>query len=250
MRAVSINILPTEESKEPQYMLEGQTKPTVTRCEMLEASLVGIPGNPNAVKLNYTEVNPHIKFKMAKENEKTVEQLNAELAEQRKLNAENLVERHKLRGVVQDAEVENLKTLALGDYNTVKLLLESRTPAAAATEENAAQTKALALVDLHFNRGAITAPEKETFKKLAMSDYDSVKKLLEARTGKDGLQTFVQGMAGGGKTPEADERAKWTYLDYFKKDPEALQLMQKNEPERHKQLIADFEAESKKTLQL
>lgn len=107
--------------------------------------------------------------------------------------------------------------------------------------------KADALIALHFNRGAITEPQKAIYRAGALQDYEGTKKQLELLKGADGLQTFVAGL-GGGKQGEqgGDERAKWTYLDYYKKDREALILMQKNEPEKYSALEAAFVAESKK----
>jgi hypothetical protein len=253
MNAVSLQVLPISESAKESDLLPGQKYPTLVESELLEVSLVTVPGQKNAVKLSTPageeyklNLLPNNQKIMSKENEKTVEQLTQEVQALKKLNAENIVALHKQRGVVQDGEVESLQKLAFNDYDTVKLMLEVRTPAKSESSADTAEAKALALVDVHFNRGAITATEKEEFKKLAMTDFDSVKKLLEARPGKDGLQTFVQGLGTGNATQTTDERKEWGYYDYFKKDPAALELMQRNEPERYKKLIADFETESKK----
>lgn len=55
MNAVSLNIVPWEESDVKEQLLPGQTKATVTKCELLEISLVTIPGQKNAVKLSTPE---------------------------------------------------------------------------------------------------------------------------------------------------------------------------------------------------
>lgn len=254
MSAVSLNILPIEESDDPKYLITGQTRSTVTKWDLLEISLVTVPGQKNAVKLSTPEggeykLNLITTSKMAKE-EKTVEQMQAELATSKQLAADNLVLLHKERGVVQDGEVASLKKLAMSDYDTTSAMLSARTKpevSPAGGNNETSEAKADALVALHFNRGAITEPQKAIYRAGAMQDYEGTKKQLELLKGADGLQTFVAGIGGGKQNEQGgDERAKWTYLDYYKKDREALILMQKNEPEKYSALEASFVEESKK----
>lgn len=250
MSAVSLNVLPVEESDEPKFLLPGQKYSTLVKSELLEISCVTIPGQANAVKLSTPEGNEYKlnlltqNRKMAKE-EKTVEQLNQELEAQRKLNADNLITIHKNRGVVTDGEVESLKKLALADYQSTSEMLNAREVPKTETPKDSAETLAEALVKLHFDRGAITEGEKAIFKGAATLDYEGTKKVLEAKTGKDGLQTFVQGLTTDGtpsNAPAQGERANWGYYEYFTKDPQALSLMEQKEPDKYKKLVADFQA--------
>lgn len=131
MSAVSLNILPKEESDDANLLLPGQKSSTVTKSELLEISLVTLPGNKNAVKL-CTPDGKSYKLNMISKNttmskeEKTVDQLQQELAKSRQLNAESLVLRHKQRGVIKDGEIECLKVLALDNYSTVNKMLDAR----------------------------------------------------------------------------------------------------------------------------
>ncbi len=252
MNAVSLNVLPIEETEDADLLLPGQKYATLTKSEMLEISLVTVPGQKNAVKLSTPDGNSYklnllTNNKTMAKDEKTVEQLQIELAAQRKLNAENLVLRHKERGVVQDGEIDSLKTLALDNYDTVSNMLEGRVKTESNKETESAESKAETLVTLHFDRGAITAGEKSIYKAYALNNYDGAKKELEAKQGKDGLQSFMQGIGNGNEQNQNqnNERAGWGYYDYFRKDPQALNLIKKNEPEKYKKLVADFEAESK-----
>lgn len=254
MSAVSLNIIPLEESDDPKYLIKGQTRKTVTKWDLLEVSLVTIPGQKNAVKLSTPEGGEYKldlisnQTKMDKV-EKTVEQMQAELAASKQLAADNLVLMHKERGVVQDGEIASLKKLAFSDYDTTSAMLSARTKPEAAPAgggNETAEAKADALVALHFNRGAITEPQKAIYRAGALQDYEGTKKQLELLKGADGLQTFVAGLGGDKTEKEGDERAKWTYLDYYKKDREALILMQKNDPDKYSALEASFVSESKK----
>lgn len=249
MNAVSLNVIPLEESDEEKYIIENQKYSTLIRSEMLEVSLVTLPGQKNAVKLSTPEGNEyklHLitkKTEMNKE-EKTVDQLKAELETQKKRNAENLVLRHKTRGVVQDGEVGSLKELAASNYDTVSKMLDARVPTPDKKDDTAGE-KAKVLVALHFNRGAITEPEVKIYEEAAKLDYDGTKKVLEAKAGVDGVKNFVQGMSSGAEQKPSDgDRAGWGYYDYFKKDPHALALMEKNEPEKYKALVGDFHAKN------
>lgn len=251
MSAVSLQILPKEESDDVKQLLPGQTSSTITKSELLEVSLVTLPGNKNAVKLctpdgKTYKLNLISKTPIMDKVEKTVEQLQDELTASKKLNAENLVLRHKERGVLQDCEIEGLKELALSNYDTVSKMLDGRVKAVVPTPSTeTAEAKADALVSLHFNRGAISEPEKSIYRTGAVNDYDGTKKVLELKKGTDGLNTFVLGM-GDGKEKETDERAKWTYLDFYKKDHEALSVMKKDDPNRYKKLEGNFLKESER----
>ncbi len=52
LNACSVGIDVLETSTDASVILTGQTRPTVTRCELLELSICGIPGNRNALRLN------------------------------------------------------------------------------------------------------------------------------------------------------------------------------------------------------
>ena len=51
LNSASIGILVLGTSNDPELMLQGQSLPTITKCELLEVSIVDVPANANAVKL-------------------------------------------------------------------------------------------------------------------------------------------------------------------------------------------------------
>lgn len=51
IRAASIGFRIISTSNDPELMLNGQTGPTVTKCELMEVSVVDIPANKNAIAL-------------------------------------------------------------------------------------------------------------------------------------------------------------------------------------------------------
>lgn len=52
LNATSIGIYILATSTDPKLMLKGQTRPTVTKCELYEISVVDIPSNSNATRLS------------------------------------------------------------------------------------------------------------------------------------------------------------------------------------------------------
>ncbi len=208
MNAVSLNIIPKEESDDAIYLLPGQKYSTITKSELLEVSFVTVPGNANAVKQLYeiklsTFEGRECKLKILHKmevDEKTVAELKAELEAQKKINVETLLLAYKNKGVLQEGEEEVLSALAMKDYDNVRKMLELRQLPAAKTEISGA--KAVSFVN--------------------------------------NLNNDAKGANGN----KANERANWTYLDYYKKDMNGLNEMQQKEPDKYKRLEAEFINES------
>lgn len=242
MSAVSLSIIPVEESESPGVLLPGQKYPTVTKSELLEISLVTVPGQKNAVRLvkpDGTDYKLNLLTKMQiMSNEKNNEQLQQELDQALSRNAENLIKLHKLRGVLQDQEEPILLSLAIKDYESVAKLLETRQ----ASKPDSSGLLAKQLVALHTQRLGLTPAEVTVYEKAATVDYEATRLALESRRGKETIEAFL-GDVKNQKSQKVD-RSAWTYLDWYKYDLAGLQLMAKNEPERFKQLEADFLNES------
>lgn len=246
MNAVSLSVLPVSESDKPEDLLPGQKYSTVILSDLLEISLVTVPGQGNAVRLFYPDgkeykLNLISKNVSMEKNELTVEQLREQLAAEKQRNAENLVALHFERGVLDESEKPSLIKLAASDYDTVKAMLESRKK----PETSTAKTNAETLVHLHISRGAINAKDLDFYVNAAMNDYEGTKRMLEAHPGKEHVQSFLNSMQNNAGN-QGNEREKWNYLDWYKKDMEGLNLMAKNEPDKYNRLVADFTDESKK----
>jgi phage head maturation protease len=217
MNAVSLHVISLEESDVPTMLVPGQRYSTITKSELLEISLVTVPGQKNAVKLSTPDGQDYqlnLINKMEKE-EKTqtqTEDLQKQVNEQKQLSAKNLVKIHQLRGVVQDGEVEHLSKLAIADYDTTEKMLEARQPEKRPEEEK---------------------PETVETESKKLSDQ---------------MKDFTKGLGSeAGKKTAADDRAGWSFYDWFRKDSEGLSLMQKSDPERYKKLESAQYASAKKS---
>lgn len=189
-----------------------------TRTELVEGSLCAVPSDAGAVAL-YDEdrkmlSNDDIKLKLnikpnntiMDKQEKTVEQLQLELAQKDKTIADLRSEIASHEATRQNLELK----LAERDKEAVEQLLT-----AAVTE------------------GRISADEKESFAKLAATDFDTVKEIVGKRQAKP--TASLHEMAKGKAAPGGD-RQDWTYLEWMKKDPEGLRKMKTEDPERFKTL--------------
>ncbi|MEI6898552.1 MAG: HK97 family phage prohead protease [Bacteroidota bacterium] len=246
MSAVSLGLLNEVESVDEKDLLPGQHYPTITQSDMLELSLVNVPGNVNAIKLYGKEMNEvklsmietNLKFSTMSKEEKTVEQLLAENQALRKDRAKDMIALHVKRGAITDGEAGFFEKSAESDFEGTKKVLELRPDKKDETADK--EKMAGQLVELHFTRGAITADEKEFFSKSATLDYEGAKKVLEARKGKETVDSFVASQhlgAPGKKEDDPEDRSKWTYLDFYKKDPDALGKMKTETPEKYKTLL-------------
>ena len=98
---------------------------------------------------------------------------------------------------------------------------------------------------MHQKRGAVTNQELNFYTKAAESDYEGTKKVLEGKKGTDGLEKFVKDLSNG-KIADADNKSKWTYADWYKKDLDGLQKMEAENPEGHKTLLDAYRLSMRK----
>lgn len=82
--------------------------------------------------------------------------------------------------------------------------------------------------------GKITAEEKEDFQKLSESDFETVKKIIDAKQPK--ASQSLKDLAA--QSAAHSERADWTYLDWMKKDSKGLARMKTENPTEFARLQA------------
>jgi hypothetical protein len=119
MNAVSIHVTPLEESRKPEMLLPEQTRPTVVRSELIEISLVTIPGQKNAVKLSTTEGTEYQLSLLTATGSITGLNSGNEV--------QNLIKQYQQQGVsVKEKEIPYLLSLGQNNYSLVKTILETR----------------------------------------------------------------------------------------------------------------------------
>ncbi len=243
LNACSIGFDVIETSADPMHLLQGQTRETVTKAKIYECSIVAFPANSNAYKLRNAdkmltlEANapsefmellvPSIKLaskvnqtsiKMDKEKilqalglsaNSSDEQVFSAIAQLSSSRVDALVLSAKTKGIVSDANADAFRQLANSNYDAAAMMVEKteiKTTTAAPQGE--------------LNKGEATPVAA------AAVTVDSL--LTKAATLNTGAATAEKG------------RENWTFDDYQKKDPKGFLSLERENPDKAKQLVEEY----------
>lgn len=206
--------------------------PVVTKWELLEASPVGVPSNKAALRLYASDGKTILK---ADEIKLSIESI----LNQKQTTVEKItlsVEAAKALNISKDPEVADLNAAIMELSATA---LANKTAKEKAENELAGHLTKQAddLVTLAVNEGRITADKKESFVKLAKSDYQQAKDLLASLPVK---QTFSDKTKATGGTKAPADREGWDYMRYLKDAPAELTAMQTADPEKFALLKTNY----------
>lgn len=227
LNAASIGVDILELSNDPADLLPGQTRGTVKKGKVFEASIVDIPGNENAVRLR-SNLEGHLTLADGLSPE-TLNQL--------------------LPPIVRESDMKNIALkLGLDEKATEKQIID-----AIEAIEATASKSVPALMALGRSKGVITDANQAQYEKLAKADFDTTLALVQnapapkAETDtnpnpeSDGSQVLtvqdILKLQLQDKKPK-DERETWTLNDWRQKDPDGLGRMQRDEPEKFEKLMA------------
>lgn len=223
-------------------IVTGEKELQVTEWELFEISICTIPSNAGALKLYNSKL----------------EELTASDVVQLAMNKKPQNKDNKMK-----LSEEALKTLGLSADASEKAIGDAIVTLAKKHEEAVKQltdlkhAKAKEIAELALKNGVISDKEKESFTLLALENealaISLASKVVGAKNkgqdetpkeepkGKEGkrynLADAIERSAPGST---GDERSKWTYLEWSKKDPEGLEKMKNEEPERFEKLTADW----------
>lgn len=183
---------------------EVETVDTATRSELIEGSVCPIPSDAGAIVL-YDENRKVLTYEEVRLSFYN-QQKPTEMAEKK----ENQTVEQQLEA--KDQEIAQLKAeIAQNRKDNVSSYLD----AAVAS-------------------GKIAAEEKEDYQKLAETDFDTVKKIIDAKQPK--ASQSLKELAA--RSNAHSDRENWTYLDWMKKDSEGLARMRKENPSEFARLQA------------
>ncbi len=173
LRAVSIGAwAPLEVSDDPALKLAGQTKPTVTKWKVREASICTIGANHNALAF-YDEGGSRIDL----DNSSLIQLFD-------KSNLSNMNKTRELLNLSDTAtetEVEAAVQKMLSENNRLQVenvALKDRVDEINTAEEQRRKERAVVLVDAAVKDGRLNAEGKEAFLKLFDTDYETAEKTL------------------------------------------------------------------------
>lgn len=181
---------------------------TVTRAELLEASICALPSDSHAIRLY----------------DKNMKQLTVGELRLQMQNNTNLIQTKMTEKELKE-KVEALEA-QLSEKDKKITELEAKI---AEKEKQAVES----FLDAAVSEGKIAKDEKENFAKLAVSDFETVKSLVESRQGKPSVS--LAQMVNAKQSVEG-ERANWTYMEWMKKDSEGLARLKAENPKEFERL--------------
>ena len=175
---------------------------TACRSELMEASVCSIPSDAGAVRL-YDQNHKELTF------------------DEVRLQFNN-----QLKPVTMDKNEEK---------NTMEQQLATKDQEIAQLKAEIAQNKKEAVnsyLTAAVASGKISETEKADYETLADKDFDTVKKLIDAKSPK--ASASLKDLAAQSATQP--ERSNWTYLDWMKKDSEGLKRLKAENPAEFERL--------------
>lgn len=233
LRMASAALEPTETSSDPSLVMPGQTRETVTRCKLIEVSIVDIGGNDEALqlyggekllKLAAGEESPALPLlKMAAEPE-TEEQSENKQIQLQTMNKEQL----QLLGLPEDATDEQI-TAAL---NLMKTKADS--------VENMRLAAVTQAVDQAIAERKIVAGQRDHFIKLGKSAgvemlADTFKAMLPQQKPTDAIELGK----GSAPTPGAGKEAPKSYTKLSEVPEAELLALRKEQPQEYMRLYKE-----------
>lgn len=216
--------------------------PIATRWELLEASPVPVPSNAAALRLYASDRKTIL---ASDQISLSIENLIKPSLQMEKINLS--AEAAKALGIPRDPEAAELNAAVM--ELSAKLESEKTARSKAETEKTAAEktltdhnvSLATKLVDEAIAAGKITADKKESYVKLATTDYQQAKDVLDSLPEK---QNFSAQTTAAKTGKAGEDRESWNYMDWLKKAPADLKAMEQSEPQRFTSLKESYKSKS------
>jgi ATP-dependent protease ClpP protease subunit len=179
---------------------------------------------------------------MEKENQNTpVVKVENEAAtapiEQPKINNE-MKNKLGLAETANEDEVNSALEALLNERKALKDALD----AVEKEKETAHKAKVEEMVNSYYQEGKVADEEREAITKLALTDFDAVKNMLDKIGTTKSVKIYNQEQIA---TPQND-RANWTIRDWEKKDPKGLLKLKNETPSIYQSMYEQFYMNKKK----
>lgn len=236
LNACSIYHDPISVSDDPQLMVQGQTRATVTEWELLEVSLVNTPGDAGSTRLNLDQG-------------KTLDDVIPMVT---KLNADNMDNKNSIPAEITQALQLNADASVTDAVNAITSLKDET--------KNALSAKVDLLIDNGKELGVVNDQNEDRYRKLAMKDFENTSELLKlsvrkdetegkgengkAETIKDVLEHNRKLSKNKGAAAEEEDKETFAYLSLH--NPKKLNKIRMDDPERYDKLAAEYKPEPAK----
>jgi Caudovirus prohead serine protease len=240
LNACSMGFYTLKISEDSVDLVPEQVRGTVTKCDLLEISIVDVPGNPACVQ-------------MLNANAEQIENLDAVLPlltlNTKPISAmkkENFIAMLLMFGLLADATEEQLMEAA---KQQGEALTAAKAQLLKATEAEH-QLKAKTLIDMAVASKKLTEAQRPSFEKLAMTDFDAAKTAIDSLTALptgSGKTVTEQLQARGGNAPVVGTGADVPEFHTLQMTNEKeLYRLQAEEPERFNAMKSEYLAWLKK----
>lgn len=231
INACSPGLAPIEVSDSPDLILAGQRYGTVTKSKLVEVSIVDIPSNQNAVRL-YSDGGELINLSDSDLSKLFQNISTIKTKEDGMKNLPLFVALLAAGALTNEDDLYNEVVKLKNERDDLKSQLESG--------------RITVLVDSAIKDGKITEAEKDSFKKLAAADFDSVKSVLDTMKPKTPgtqvvkLSEAIQRVGGTGAANVATKKSETEYYKLSKANPTELARIKEQEPERFKEMMSEY----------
>ena len=195
----------------------------VTVSELKEISICSIPSNENSLLLfdeNGEEMSDTMLLQLKDDLQKPIQQ--------NMKNKAHLAKVLNLADTCEESDILLAVQATIDENKTLKADLKTKADALEAIEKQ----KVITLVDDAVKANKILPGDKDDYLKLANADFDTTKKLLDAKAPHVSVAERLKNGEKGG-----EDRSTWTFADYQKKDSDALADMKENNKAEYDRLF-------------
>lgn len=204
---------------------EGALVPVVLKSKLLEASLVALPGNSNALRL-YNTQGQLLSQKEAQLSIKEMLSAKTETTPEKSYNVKLTADNLKALGLPEDCKDEGLINERINKLNTD--LNQFKTSQAEKLKKDVEE-----FVDANIKSGRLKAGKRDTLVELGVKDFEGLKAIVEDTPEPKKPNEMLSG--GGKGSPEG--REDWNFNDWRRKDPVGLLKMKQEQPDEYKELL-------------
>lgn len=235
IRMCSIGIRVIEVSEDPKFLLPGQTRPTITKWELVEASLVDIGRHSEALRLyddNYQPMEEEMSFAILPLFERNQSQ-NQNQKEMKLIALKLGLSEQATENEILSKIGELMSSKSASDVKAEEFKLQLQT--AQTTLNGLKQAKIDDLINQAMSAGKISSAQKEHFMAFAASNFDAAKQVLDTMAATKPMNVIKP----GGSSHSADNAETKTFSDLLKKGAEAVELFKAEQPEEYARLYRE-----------
>lgn len=203
IRMASVGITVVETSTDPTMLKPGQTRETVTKWKLREASIVDIGANDNSISLAFYDTDGNPLELKSPESDCPVPVVQSP-------NYSNMKEVAKILNLAEDASISEVtdKVRELAQRNAE---LESKLAEINEAEKRAREQRATELIDEAIRDGRINANARESWIKMFQTNHEVAEQTLTAIPKRESIQQRIEGSQGNRNSRY--DNMNWDELD-------------------------------------